>query len=311
MSNLEINGMNPHTTRVSVLVDDLERIGKELRVHFGNKQEGTVEYHAGSDPLVIKGGGMKKLGPGRYEYIEQPGWTITDYDKLNSTMYNEFFDKDVYVGQMTKPLVRTIKVPGATGMRIKMSYACSGGSGRPQGYLQGNYLWIGAGLHEDASKVQGEYYPGFIAKNGTDWINLEDHTLTCAGCGQPVFRTDEGDYTVPKPDNSQAWVHPCEDENGQFPILHAGAILPYLEREITGDSFTCAWMVDFTGNAYTEPDESNYIGYYIEVTPYNEFGVMANYTYTIDEIPNEFSIDDMDYMISKLNNYPNAEEVKF
>jgi hypothetical protein len=311
MSNLEINGMRPHAEKVSVLIDHLERIGNELRVHFGKKQEGTTEVHIGSDPLVIKGGGMKKQGPGYFEYIAtQGGTTLPDYEKLASAMYGEFFDKDIYIGQMTEPLVRTIKVPGATMMKIKMSYACSGGSGRPQGYLQGNYLWLGAGLHEDASKVQGEYYPGFIAKSGVDWQNLEEHKRTCAGCGQPVYTIGGADVVLP-PEGAQAWTHPCEDENGWFPILHEGPVLPVIEREISGDSFTCSWMVDFTGNAYTSPDEDNYIGYYIEVTPYNELGVMANYIYTIDEIPNEFSIDDMDYMISKLNNYPNAEEVKF
>jgi hypothetical protein len=300
MSNIKINGMNPYTTRVAVQIYDLERIGDELRVHFDKKQEGTTRIHTGTGPLVIKGGGMKKMGPGYYEYIEKnlgTGWT--DYVALAASMYNEYFDPDVYIGQMAEPDVATIQIPGASKIKIKMSYARES-SGKFC------YLWIGKGLHEKASEIQGEYFPFFSAKGCKSWEKLEGHSTVCAGCGLPVVNGD----LVWAPDTN---LHPCEDENGYYPILHTGPLLPCIEREIEGDSFTVIWNVDFTGNDYTQPDEANYIGYYIEIIPYDADGnpVTTAYQFIANEIPRSFSIDDMDFMISKLNNYPNAEEVKF
>lgn len=298
MSNLDTNGMQP-SARVSILVDDLERIGNELRVHFPKIQEGTKKVHVGPDPLTLTAGGMKKLGPGFYEYIQPATFTGNYSWEMAPIIYAEYFDVNHYTGQMTKALVKTIQVPGAVALKIKMSYAVVANTSRSR-----NYLWIGAGLHEDASKVQGEYLPSF-STTSLDWEEMEEHYAECASCGLPVIN---GGVVLAPGTN----FHPCEDEMGNFPIRHTGPVLPYIEREIDGDSFTCAWMVDFTGNHYTTPDEINLHGYYIEVIPYDVNNQpITTYQYIEDEIPNEFSIDDMDFMISKLNNYPNAEEVKF
>lgn len=292
----DINGMS-RNTRVGVPIGSLENIGDALRVHFGKKQEGTTKIHVGPDPLVIKGGGLKKLGPGYHEMIYTPH-NFNNSHELVPILYGEYFDADHYVQQMTEPVINTIKIPGAKAIKIKMSYGTAN-----YGEKAWNYLWIGAGLHEEASAVQGEYYPEFMP-SFEYWNSLEEHITVCAGCGAPVVN---GTVILPP-----STTHFCEDESGNFPVKHSGPLLPYIEREIEGDSLTCAWMVDFTGNSYTVPDEVNYCGFYMEVIPYDTNGnEITAYQYIANEIPYSYQVGRMDEQIALLNNYPNAEEVKF
>jgi hypothetical protein len=54
------------------------------------------------------------------------------------------------------------------------------------------------------------------------------------------------------------------------------------------------------------------IGHYIELQAFDaNDNLMTEYSYTVNQVINEWSPADFSYQIDKLNNYPNAEEVKF
>ena len=302
-----VNGANENT-RVGVCIKDLENIGDQLRVHFGKTQEGTPGMHIGSEPHVFKVG-MTQMGPGSKEYIYTyrsdfngvhgpDGETVMDMYPL---LYKDHFDLDYYVGDMAFPIVNTMQIPGAAYIKIKMSYSMV-----YQGLEELNYMWLGKGLHGEASELQGEYLPKFSAWAG-DWKYLEGHTSYCMSCGTTDYYDPVHNCGVSTGEGTDGGLH-----SQTFPIKFQGPILPVIERTIDGDSFTFIWILNFTGNPYTSPDESNLVGYYMEVTPYNANNQpMTDYSYIVGEIPRSYAVGAMSYEVAKLNNYPNAEEVKF
>jgi hypothetical protein len=286
-----INGVSP-TARVAVTIGHLEAVSNELRVHFGKKEEGTKGVHTGPSAKVFKTNSMKKMGPGYGELLidqTETGSSLNLHRDLIYSLYKDYIDETVYFDpqdETTFRKVQTFQVPGANSLRIKMSYVGPG-------------PWVASGLHEDASEIQGEYFEDFPIYQDyglAGWYTLEGHEESCASCGCPVVN---GTIILP-PGVDQ---HMCGDHIG-FVHLHTGPLLPIIERTIQGEALTMFWDIG------TEP--RNYAGYWLEIIPYDANGKpIENYQYIVNEIPYSYSPVEMVQSIRELNNYPNAEEVKF
>lgn len=296
--------------RVAIRTSTLDDIGDALRAHFGNKQEGTVGVHAGSEPKVLRSSNFKKLmtlenGKWTDTYI---GFPHTDIMKQEiKKHYAEFLDFEEYYEPTPQAHVNTIRVPGAAYIGIKMCYLTNGLG--PQDINPDpdssdhtnttfNYMWIAPGLHEEATKLDGEYLPA----HSLSLDNITYHEEYCAVCGLESWY---GEPILPPGID----FHPCGGP-GEFPIkLTISFFKEPTKRTYKGDSFTLIWNINTNHTVYDAVSE---VGYYIELTPYDEnLNPMSDYVYIVNEIPNTYYPAMMPLAIQQLNNYPDAEEVKF
>jgi hypothetical protein len=274
-------------TRVSVKKGNLDMIGDSLRVHFGElKEEGTKSYYEGNGTQILKTPNMNSFAI--YGIDEPVSELFDDHDWVPEANWDP-----------SQPLISTIKVHGAASLKIKMSYVDAS-----EIYTQ-CYTWLGEGLHAHASDIQGEYLPHFhVNMTVVDKIAAGLGKGYCASCGAEMVAyvsslDGETYYTVEHEQYCKGYNNP-----GSVDFSYTGWNAPTIERTFSGDTFTLLWHVGRAPGAN--------IGHYIELQAFDADGnLMKNYFYTVNQVINEWAPGAFSYQIDKLNNYPNAEEVKF
>lgn len=292
--------------KVAIKTKTLEDIGEALRLHFGElKREGTVGSHTGTIQVLRTPNALRLA-----EY----------YDKYESPLTSDAFNPEYLMPHTGNPVVKTIRVNGAASLKIRMSYKVP----QPSGREAWNYIWLGEGLCGQPDELHGEYLPSYPSSRDKDEVNqlYGIGQWYCPACGaQPApgdiyFDHDlrcPYDWTPSKfPDFEKTW----EDEDvygtmgGPTNMGYRGLDMPLIERTFNGDSFTLIYCNDL-GPVF---DDIGCVdcGYYIELQAFREDGsLMEKYGYVVDELHNDYYPGEMAPAIKLLNNYPNAEEVKF
>lgn len=313
-------------TRVSIKKGNLDMIGDSLRAHFGElKEVGTKSYYKGNGTKVLSTPNMFSLP---FTITEEFSYRETDGDVEAPDNGGGMFEEPVY-NPITRtlfkdhewepegnwfedqPLISSIQVHGAAYLKIKMTYIDNITIGSETNNVS-PYTWIGGGLHAHASEVQGEYLPQSI--RGIGAINAvkkgwgEAHCLAC-GAELLVNLDSEGNQVVAMmhPPYCPFHLNPLTQQdfnNTNVDMVYTGYNGPLIERLIVGDTFTLLWNV----GRIPLPD----VGHYIEFQAFDvNDNLMTEYSYTVNQVINEWNPANFSYQIDKLNNYPNAEEVKF
>lgn len=305
-------------TRVSVKKGSLDMIGDSLRAHFGElKEEGTKSYYKGNGTKILNTPNISSL-PSIITYEQPQGEDGDDssffepviYNPITKTLFHDHEWAPEANWFASQPLISSIQVHGAAYLKIKMTYIDN------SEYVVEPYTWIGGGLHAHASDVQGEYLP-YSSKfvSPVDAVMAGWGEAHCASCGQPVivYTTESGEltYTVRHPEYCKyafemGGVMSPDGmiDNTDCALIYTGYNGPLIERTFLGDTFTLLWHVG--------KETASEIGHYIELQAFDaNDNLMTEYAYTVNQVINEWSPADFSYQIDKLNNYPNAEEVKF
>lgn len=290
--------------RVAIKIDTLDNIGDALRIHFGElKKEGTKNTHKGSTKVLRS---PNALGLAQY------------YDTGESPE-PELFDPDYYlVTTYGQPHIETIRIPNAASIHIKMSWKDASVIGT--NYVGEDYHWIAPGLHSYPSELTGEYLPQFHHTYNRDpgkgGFNIGQ--WYCPVCGA---ESQIGSHFIdhdtrciydwkPDPLEGETWDDDIGTDDYLFDnMYYRGYNMPTIERTFNTNSFTLAYC---TAEVAGGSEGYSGWGHYIELQAFREDGsLMTQYDYIIGEQPNTYFPYQMAPAIEKLNNYPNAEEVKF
>lgn len=300
-----------YNKRLSVKKGNLEDIGDALRIHFGElKEEGTRGRHTGG-VKVLRSPNALRLAEYWDEMIAIP---------------SPAFEENYYMPSVLNPQVHSIKIDGAASLKLKLSYKVFAltGDDHDNPHEELNYVWIGPGICGRPDELHGEYLPFYHQGRDGDYFHYYDiqgfGEYYCPLCG--VTRIPGSDYFdhvlgcdydwVPNPLQGETWAdEPENGTRGGVPVLkYRGYDMPLIERTYEGDALSIIWC-SYLSAQYDDTGFPGW-GYYAEVEAFDKDGnLMDTYTYTEKAVLNDYAPYEIAPAIKKLNNYPNAEEVKF
>lgn len=303
-----------YNKRLSIKKGRLDDIGDALRIHFGElKEAGTKGRHQGA-VKVLKSPNALRLA----EY-----WDSTD------TLYSLAFIESYNMPHVLNPQVHSIKIEGAASLKLKISYKVFGwyeDNFETPPHERLNYVWIGPGICGRPDELHGEYLPIYSQNRDKDYVECEKMLgigeYYCPQCG--VTRLPGTNYwdhdqdcsfdwkPMSAPNYNETWADedPTGTRGGYSKLAYRGYDMPLIERTYEGDSLSIIWN-SYLGSEYDDTGAPDW-GYYAEVEAFDENGNrMEVYTYTEKAVFNDYAPYEIAPAIKKLNNYPNAEEVKF
>lgn len=301
--------------KLSIDKESLVAISDALRAHFGDvAQEGTTVFQEEA-PKIIK---------------------TPNYDDFSTSENNG--EWMAAVGGIDNTFVNTIKIHGASKIVLNLAYR-TGVDLTTTGYEK-DWLWLAEGAYRYVEPNKGkklqynELYRWHCPSCGA----LVKGTGIMLQVGEPVA----GPGIIEFEDKHHRELHVCEqcgiegfcypytsDPTGPADPSFSGYIctdltLPY-EFEFIPESGAWRTIDTFTlnGDIFTFAthisDRTQETGYYGEIYAYDADGNELDcYEVTTGYLPNVYTPDPglstpntMAWAISKLNNYPNGEEVQF
>jgi predicted RNA-binding Zn-ribbon protein involved in translation (DUF1610 family) len=305
--------------KLSIDKESLVAIADALRVHFGEyKNKGTISF-VPETPLILK---------------------TPNYDDFSESTNNGEW--------MAAQVVRhTYKINGASKIIIKLAHRESLSEGTFE--YNRDYIWVAEGAHSlyranigQTFKYKGEYDLRYYCPEcGSVISGTGEHysvgrpvggsSPVIGGGGNAIFEmvADKELYRCPncglegfcypydkEPGGGKAYYDEfmCTDLTLPYVYKFEGTLLGGIRKidtlGINGDTFTLELFI------WERTQET---GYYAEVYAFDEDGNQLDcYDLTTDYLPNVYTPDPspstsstMAWAISKLNNYPNGEEVQF